>query len=519
MMFKNDWLLHSVIPHYARLTPDRIAVISKGSRLTWAELNEKTNQVGNALIARGMKKGDKVALFLSSDLPAYVLMWGIIRAGGVVVALNTMMTGDTLGVMIENSEATFLFAEGSQSATLPDVVDRMERSGSIQVFRLDDGAEPGAFDNFVASGSKSQLDVVLGPDDSINIVYTSGSTGVPKGVEHSHIARHNYTFGIGHWLNFDRDSVALLATPLYTNGTWITMAPCMFRGGTCVLMPKFDAGEFLRLIEEHKCTHSFLVPTQIARIVNDASIATCDTSSFRILVSAGQALMASLFDEITEKMPATSLWECYGMSEGFGTLIGPQDYKKGKRGSVGMPFCLDDIRIVGDDDKEINRGEIGEVCGYSVGLMNGYYRDPENTEKSIWYSPEGRSYIRSGDLGRFDDDGYLYLCGRKKDMIKSGGINIWPADIEQIFSQHPAVHEVAVIGVPHHEWIETPMAFVVLRKDHSITERELQDWGNGRLSKYQRVSALRIVDDLPRVTYDKVDKKTLRTEFWPAHSV
>jgi acyl-CoA synthetase (AMP-forming)/AMP-acid ligase II len=203
------------------------------------------------------------------------------------------------------------------------------------------------------------------------------------------------------------------------------------------------------------------------------------------------------------------------MSEGFGTVIGPNDYALGKRGSVGKPLILDDIRIIDSADREVPAGEIGEICGCSLGLMKGYYNNQEATRAALWTGPNGRSYIRSGDLGRFDEDGYLYVCGRIKDMIKSGGINVYPTDIEKEFAQHPAVQEVAVIGVPHLKWMETPIAFVIRRHGHEeVTSDQIMSWGNERLSKYQRVSAVIIADDFPRVTYGKVDKKKLGAPFW-----
>ncbi len=512
LKFAHDYLYPHVIPHHARFSANRVAVICGAESLTWAELEQHTSQVANALIAAGIRRGDKVCLFMNNSLLTFELFWGIIRSGAVVVALNTLVSGDTLARFIDNSGGKLLFVDEDALPIVEPVL------GSLRDLRREQVIVAGASDGWcsaeemIARADKAPVWVDVEPSDSINIVYTSGSTGAPKGIEHSHLARHSYTFGMGHWFGFSRESVTLLATPLYANGTWATMGPCMYRGGTCVIMEKFSAAGFAELVERHRCTHAFLVPTQTIQILSLPSLAQHDLSSFRVLYSAGQALMPKTFDEIGEKLRQAEIWEVYGMSEGFCTVIGPPDYARGKRGSVGKPMILDDIRIVDDRGRELPVGEIGEICGYSVGLMKGYYNDPAATEKAIWYGPDGRSYFRSGDLGRFDADGYLYICGRSKDIIKSGGINVFPTDIEAVFASHPAVSEVAVVGAPHEKWIETPVAFVIPRLGASTSAAELMEWANGRLGKFQRVSAVNVVPHLPRVTYGKVNKPALRAQ-------
>lgn len=515
LKFQSDYLYSDVIPHHARFSANRPAVVCAGERLTWAQLELRTRKVANALGALGLRKGDKVCLFMHSSIAAFELFWGTIRAGGVVVALNVLMARDSLTLMINNSDAKWLFTDAANLDQIARIAQDLQVLRREHIYVSGDGAEGWASAaQFVDSGGEAPVDVEIGPQDSINIVYTSGTTGVPKGIEHSHLARHSYTFGMGHYFNFDASSVALLATPLYTNGTWMTMAPCMFRGGCCVLMPKFGAGQFLEAVQNERCTHAFLVPTQIVTILEHPELDRYDTSSLKIIESAGQPLMSKTFDELHERLPHAALWEVYGMSEGFCTIAGPADWARGKRGSVGKPVILDDIRIIDADGRELPVGEIGEICGYSLGLMDGYYKDPIRTEEMIWRGPRGRTYLRSGDLGRLDSDGYLYVSGRAKDMIKSGGINIYPADIESIFTQHPAVSEACAIGVPHPKWMETPLLFVILREGFTLAADELMSWGNERLSKYQRVSAVQIITQLPRVTYGKVDKKTLRAPYW-----
>lgn len=514
--FKYDYLCADIIPHHARYSGGRTAVISGEVSLTWVELERRTRKIANALIAAGIAKGDKVCMYSKSTLAAYELTWGIIRAGAVVVGLNTMVTGETLATLVNRSDGKLLFADSGSAAAVAEVADSFAVIPKGAIFAPGGACGFGSLESFLDSGSEDDLDVEIDPEDSICIIYSSGSTGVPKGIELSHRARQHYLFGQGHWGRYNRESVALVATPLYTSGTWFTMAPCMYWGGTCVLMDSFDACEFIRLAERHRVTHVFLVPTQTVQILNDSSLGEHDLTSLRLLLSGGQALMPQTFVDVGERLPGAELWDCYGMSEGFVSIVGPLDYALGKRGSVGKPMFMDDIRIIDGDDNELPAGQIGEICAYSVGQMKGYYKDPAATEEAIWYGPRGRSYIRSGDLGRFDEDGYLFLCGRAKDMIKSGGINVFPPDIEAAFTTHPAVSEAAVIGIPHEKWMETPLAYVILRPDAGeVSPDEIKAWANEKLAKYQRVSEVRIVADFPRVTYGKVDKKKLRAPFWP----
>ncbi len=516
--FKHDYLCPDIIPHHARYSAKRIAVISGDRELTWAELERRTSKVANALIAAGIRKGDKVCMYSKTTLAAFELTWGIIRAGGVVVGLNTMVTGETLATLINRSDGKMIFADNESAAAIDEIADTLDNISRDAIFAPAGACGFQPIEPFIESGDETPAEVEIEPEDSICIIYSSGSTGVPKGIELTHRARQHYLFGQGHWGRYDTRSIALVATPLYTSGTWFTMAPCMYWGGTCILMDKFNATEAIGLIDKHRCTHVFLVPTQTVQILNDATLADHDLTSLRLLLSGGQALMPQTFDEVGEKLPNAELWDCYGMSEGFVSIVGPQDYARGKRGSVGKPMFLDDIRIIDGEGNELPPGEIGEICAYSVGLMKGYYKDPAASEEAIWYGPRGRSYIRSGDLGRYDEDGYLFLCGRAKDMIKSGGINVFPPDIESVFTKHPAVSETAVIGVPHEKWMETPIAFVILRPDAGdVAPDQLMEWANSQLAKYQRVTAVEIVSDFPRVTYGKVDKKKLRAPYWPSN--
>jgi acyl-CoA synthetase (AMP-forming)/AMP-acid ligase II len=233
----------------------------------------------------------------------------------------------------------------------------------------------------------------------------------------------------------------------------------------------------------------------------------------QVLLTSGQAFATATADELRLRFPHAKLQECWGLTEGLMSLRLSEDDAQGKVGSVGKPLLLDDLRIIDGEGRELPSGETGEIVGYGSGLMKGYLNEPERTRSVVWIAPDGREYLRTGDVGYIDEDGFLYVSGRLKDMIKSGGINIYAVDIEDVFMQHEAVREAAAIAVAHEKWGETPLLVVVAVEGAEIDPEELRAWGNERLSKYQRVSRVVLQDDLPRATYGKVHKDRLREQF------
>ncbi|MDP6708612.1 MAG: AMP-binding protein, partial [Alphaproteobacteria bacterium] len=511
-----ELIVTDVIATHSQLRPNKTAVISGAERLTWAQFNARVDKVANALLRRGLKKGDKVCLLLQNSIAMLEAMIGTVRAGGVTVPLNVMMAQDSLAKMIGNAEARFVIANPETRGQIDAIRDQLGRvpvENFFTVGEADDGW--GSYDAWIDAAPADDPEVALSFADTFSIVYSSGTTGVPKGMEHSHFARLMYPLCVGKELKVDRESVTCLTTPLYTNGSFLTMLPTLHFGGTLVLMEKFDAAEFLQLVERERCSNVFMVPTQCILVMAVEDFAEFDTSSLdRILVS-GSPLARHTFDELRAKFPHAEIFEMYGMSEAFMTCIGPPDYEKGKIGSVGQAIYGADIRIIDDDGNELAQGETGEVVGRSAALMKGYYNDTERTEELLWREPgTGLAFMCSGDIGRFDADGYLYVVGRKKDMIISGGVNVFATDIEEVFIKHADVSEVAAIGVPHEKWGETPILLAILNEGATVSEAELMAWGNAELGRFQRVSAVEFRDAFPRNALDKILKRELRAPYW-----
>jgi acyl-CoA synthetase (AMP-forming)/AMP-acid ligase II len=304
-------------------------------------------------------------------------------------------------------------------------------------------------------------------------------------------------------------TVTLLSTPLYSNTTLVVFFPTIAFGGCVVLMPKFDAAAYLQLAQQHRVTHTMLVPVQYQRLMARPDFDAHDLSSFRFKFSTSAPFGAALKADVLARWPG-GLIEFYGMTEGGGTCILEAHLHPGKLHTVGQPAAGSDIRLIDEAGREVAAGEAGEVVGHSAGMMVGYHGQPQKTREAEWFDAAGKRFIRTGDVGRFDADGFLTLFDRKKDMVISGGFNIYPSDLETVLRGHAAVADAAVIGVPSEQWGETPVAFVVRRSGDATSADALLQWANAQLGKTQRLASVRFIDELPRSAIGKILKRELR---------
>ncbi|MGY8891851.1 MAG: class I adenylate-forming enzyme family protein [Pseudomonadales bacterium] len=511
-----DLLYTDLIRINAELYGAKPAVVCGEERLSWRDFHARSNSLANLLLKLGVCKGDRVCLVMDSSILMFELLWGVVKMGGVVVPLNIMMNETSLVTTINDCKARLLVASSRMLEALRSIESQFEHVHEDLKFA--DYASGGGWRDIrplIESSSTDDCGVQVSHSDSMNIIYSSGSTGDPKGIEHSHFSRHIYSLGFGPGLRMDRFSRPICTTPLYTNGTWITMLPAVYWGGTTILMSKFNSEEFFCTVERERATHVFMVPTQYIVLTGAKEAVNYDLTSMRVCLSGGQAIAEATKNKLTAVFPAGELFECYGLTEGFITLAGPEDKSlPGKGKTVGLPMFGGEIVILDEEDRPLPAGTIGDIAGYGPALMKGYFNKTELTSRSIWHDPSGRSFLKSGDLGYLDEDGYLYISGRIKDMIKSGGMNIYASDIEEVFMQHPDVIEVAAIGIPHDKWVETPLLLAIMRDGSSISSDELRKWGNAKLGKWQRVSEIEFRISFPRATHDKILKRALRDSYW-----
>ena len=497
-----------LIGEHARAAPTHPAIVDAHTTLDYAGLDDLMYRVAASLQRDGIEPGRSIAICGANSARYAAVFLGALRAGVVVAPLAASVTPASFRAMLRDAGASLLFVDAGAAQVLVD------HESLPPLIALDDDIRGRAFEDWLAArGSMPHL-VDIEPAMPFNIIYSSGTTGEPKGIIQSHGMRWTHVMR-GARFGYSPDTVSLLSTPLYSNTTLVVFFPTLAFGGTVALMEKFDVDRYLALAERHRVTHTMLVPVQYRRLMASPRFADHDLSSFHMKFCTSAPFAAALKADIVARWPG-GLVEFYGMTEGGGTCILAAHEHPTKLHTVGQPAEGHDIRVIDEAGIELARGAIGEVVGHSAGMMTGYHGQPGKTAEAEWFDATGKRFIRTGDVGRFDDEGFLTLLDRRKDMVISGGFNLYPSDLEAVLRQHPDVAEAAVAGVPSERWGETPAAWLVLREGASIDAEVLRAWANDRLGKTQRIAYLSFVDELPRSAIGKILKRELRDRFLAA---
>ncbi|MDD2546996.1 MAG: class I adenylate-forming enzyme family protein [Burkholderiaceae bacterium] len=493
-----------MVREHARERPDTEVLRDDASALNWAELDALMDRIAASLQRDGLRPGDVLAICAAPSVRYGALYLGALRAGVVVAPLAPSVTPEQLVSMQGDAQARRFFIDAMAVPLLA-----ASHAGSLVSL---DGQAPGqAWDDWLAPQGRGPQPFTATPEHPFNIIYSSGTTGTPKGIVQSHGMRWSHLLrGLDH--GYGPDSLAVISTPLYSNTTLVSFFPAVGWGGRVRILPKFDALRFLEIASSLRATHAMLVPVQYQRILAQPQFGAFDLSSFRAKFCTSAPFRADHKAEVLARWPAGALYEFYGMTEGGGSCILLAHEHPDKLHTVGRPAATSDIRLIDEAGQELAPGPdtVGEVVGHSPGMMTGYHHQPEKTREAEWFDATGKRFIRTGDVGRFDEDGFLILMDRRKDMIITGGFNVYPSDLEAELRKHPAVADVAVTGVPSEAWGETPVAFVCPQPGSTDTPEQIMAWYNGRAGKTQRLSALHFIDELPRSAIGKVLKRELR---------
>lgn len=501
----------SLLPHHARYRPDHTAVMLEDCCLSFREFNAHVNRLANALLRLGLKKGDKVATILPNCLALLETYWAVAKIGLVVVPLSPLLREKALAALILDSDTETVissseFAEvlSAIKPDLPKVADeRFIITGSSRLTGFK------TYDELTRQASDAEPPPTEITDgDPYNIIYSSGTTGAPKGIVHTHYIRALYCMQFASTFRISPESVVLHSGSIVFNGAFLTLMPAMYLGAKYVLHKSFDPCKFVETVEREKVTHVMMVPSQIVALLGSPYFSPEALQSLEMIGTVGAPLHLEHKEQLNRRIPGR-FYELYGLTEGFMTVLDKNDYAS-KSTSVGPPQPFFEMKIVNGQGEQAAPGEVGEIVGRGPALMPGYYKRPDLTAQAII-----DGWLHTGDLGYVDEDGFLYLVDRKKDMMISGGTNIFPKDIEEVIVQHAAVREAAVFGIPSEKWGETPLAAVILRQPGAITAEALRDWINEHVdAKNQRISAVVIMEDFPRSTAGKTLKRILREPYW-----
>ena len=502
----------------ARKFPAKTAVISEEVSFDYRTLNERANRLAHALLNKGLKKGDHIGLLVHNGYQFIETYFAAAKTGGVFCPYNNHLRAGELSEIIKYSVPRFLVLDSDYAglvesirAEIPSVEHYICLQKPALSFML-------AYEALVSEGGTEEPRVAVHEDDLMSIFFTAGTTGKPKGAMRTH--RHvvsNAICGVVE-LKTEYDEKSLISFPMYHISCEDNIGRHTFMPNTIVIKKEgaFNPDDILQLLERERITRCQLVPTMLHALLQSPNIDKHDLSSLRLILYAGAPMPVELLKRALGRFRC-GFAQLYGQTESgpLTTILKPEDHilegreeQIARLASAGRPVINYEIRIVDDEERDLPAGQVGEIIGRSEAMMKGYWDLPKETEEKL----KG-GWLRTGDLGRFDEAGYMYVVERKNDMIISGGVNIYPREIEEVLYQHPAVFEASVIGIPDEYWGESVKAVIVLKEGISATGEEIIRFCGERLAGFKKPKSVDFWKELPKSPQGKILKKTIREEY------
>ena len=490
---------------------EKLLMIFEGREITNTQLNEEARRLGSGLKSLGINRGDHVAVCMPNCPEVWAVFQGIWQAGAVIAPIMFRLSAEEIHYILQDSDARFIITSAELLNKIEEARKGIDQIKKIIVLEGEDKGDLIDFYGLMSRSEPKEKAEELDEEEVALMIYTSGTTGRPKGVMLTHGNLYfNFMATVGgpeKSQDLNRRTVSIVCLPLaHGFGVFLMNAALLSKKKQAyyVLMRWFDPKEVLSMIEKYRITHFSGVPAMYRMLLNHPDFNHYDLSSLESCSIASAPVTEELYKAFTTKFNCT-MSEVYGLTEAVAVVTISRADMPRKQGSSGVPLPGVELRIVDAEDKELPPYEQGEITVKGPNVMKGYYKNPEETKEAL-----RGGWLHTGDIGYVDEEGSLYVTDRKKDMIIKGGYNIYPSEIEKYILEHPVVREVGVVGVPHEKYGEDVFAFAVLKDGKKISERELIDYIQSRISKFKAPSRIEFVDDLPKNLVGKIQKQELK---------
>jgi acyl-CoA synthetase (AMP-forming)/AMP-acid ligase II len=509
-------LIGDIIRREARIRSHKLAVVDGDKEYNYQEVNHRVNRLANALLEMGVAKGEKIAFMGNNSHQFVEFYFAIAKIGSIAVPINARFSSNEASYVLRNAEVTLLIYDEDMEetiqkmrTTIPEVTQYISTGNA--------GYNVLSYEELISCTSDAEPHEAVEPDDIAMIMFTSGATGFPRGVvsTHRNIMANTNTMCLE--LDLVPEDVSLLAMPLFHLGGLWPMLSMVYRGGTTILMTRFDLEPMFEIIQKRKVTFINLVPTVLGRIISHPNISSYNLKSIRLIMYAGAPIPREQLKNAMKLLGHHRLTTGLGATEANGALVhfrssehtleGPM---ASKLGSVGKDAMGVQIAIVDEEGKEVPNGQPGEIIGKGGNIAQSYWKLPKESAETF---KDG--WLYTGDIGYRDQDGYIFIVDRKKDIIISGGENVSSREVEEVFYQHPGVYEAAVVGVPDNEWGESIKAVIALKAEFvgKVDDKELIEFCGARLAGYKKPRSIDFLTELPKNAAGKIDKSALKKHY------